>query len=85
MDSVSRKEIYAHIPQHFNLKVRVNGNIKGVNPKDTKLISTECTLQTFGDDATLTARRLRNDICNLETIDGDINIGSYVESGKLRI
>jgi hypothetical protein len=52
--------------------------------KDTKLISKNLSLITKEGD--INARKLRNDICRLETSkSGSIRIGSYLESGDLRI
>ena len=78
-------ELYAHIPQDFNLSVRVTGNIEGTNMKDTKLISKKVYLHTTGDHAHISARRLRNDECKIKTKDGDIRIGSYIETGVLHL
>ena len=73
----------AWVPEDFNLEVEVNGDIAGVNMKDTKLISKKVTLKTRGEDSTITTRRLRNDECTMVTKKGDIKIGSYIETGVL--
>ena len=75
--------MYAHIPQDFNLDIKVKGNIKGMNLKDTKLISSTCKLETIGQTSSIWARRLRNDECQIKTIDGNIVIGSYIETSNL--
>lgn len=33
--------------------------------------------------ASISARRLRNDECTIESIDGDVRVGSYLETGIL--
>ena len=65
--------------------MHVTGNISGINMKDTKLISTKCSLITYGRGAGVSARRLRNDECTINTVGGNIHIGSYIETGKLDI
>lgn len=78
-------DVYAHIPQDFKLSVRVNGDINGINMKDTKLISKRLYLHTTGSTSSISARRLRNEECKIKSIDGDIKIGSYIETGVLRL
>lgn len=53
--------------------------------KDTKLISNFCILKATGPNASIKTRRIRADECHLETLQGDITIGSYVEATKLKI
>ncbi len=65
------------------MDVSVDGNINGVNMKDTKLISTNCKLVTSGVESTVRVRRLRNDDCEIKTVNGNVSVGSYIETGKL--
>lgn len=53
--------------------------------KDTKLVGKRINLQTTGQHSQITSRRLRNERCSLKTIDGDIKIGSYIETGDLML
>eukprot|EP00347_Sterkiella_histriomuscorum_P019042 403343188 len=78
-------DVFAHIPQEFKLSVRVNGDINGVNMRDTKLLSRRIYLQTTGTNSSITTRRLRNEECKIKAIDGDVKIGSYIETGILRL
>ena len=52
--------------------------------KDTKLISNYCRLITEGESS-ISAKRIRSDDCRLQSVNGDISIGSYVESGMVEI
>ena len=78
-------EVYAQVPQDFNVDVKVNGNIQGSNPKDTKLIGKICHLETTGQLSSIKTRRLRNDECTIKTVDGEVRIGSYIETGVLEL
>lgn len=73
-------EVQAWVPEDFNLDVEIErGEIRGVNMKDTKLISKKVRLVT--GKGGFVARRLRNDEC---TIRADrVEIGSYIETGNL--
>lgn len=76
----------AWVPEDFNLHVELNqGNIIGVNMKDTKLLSKRVHFATKGQNALFSARRLRNDECTINTVDGDVSIGSYIETGLLNL
>ncbi|CDW72428.1 UNKNOWN [Stylonychia lemnae] len=84
-DKANYFDLYAHIPQDFNLDVHVNGDITGVNMKDTKLIAKKVHLETTGSNTQIQTRRLRNDECKLKTNDGNILVGSYIETGVLNL
>jgi len=73
--------VHTWVPEDFNLDVSINGDITGVNMKDTKLISKSLSLRS--ESGSIRARRLRNDKCVIEALRGDIDIGSYIESGDL--
>lgn len=53
--------------------------------KDTKLISKIVRLETLAESEGISARRLRNDECYVKAIDGDVVIGSYIETGDLNL
>ena len=67
------------------MEVKVSGEIRGVNMKDTKLISKRLSLVTEGEGSRVKTRRLRNDECTIRTKKGEISIGSYIETGVLRL
>lgn len=77
--------MYAHIPQDFNIDIEVNGEITGLNLGDTKFLGSKARIVTSGVDSSIKARRLRTDDCQIQTIHGDILVGSYVESSNLLI
>ena len=69
----------AHIPQDFNIDVRTNGNILGVNAGDSKLLALKVHLESL--EGTVTARRLKTDDCYLA---GErVQINSSIEAAKL--
>jgi hypothetical protein len=79
-------DVQAWVPEDFNLHVDIiEGDITGVNMKDTKLISSAVSLITRGTHSTIQTKRLRNDLCTLKTIDGDVKIDSYIETGLLHL
>jgi hypothetical protein len=51
--------------------------------KDTKLISKAVRLIT--EQGNINVRKLRNDDCIIKSQDGSIKVGSYLESGELKI
>lgn len=51
------------VPEDFNLDVETTGNIKGVNPGDTKLVAMRVHLAS--SSGTVTARRIKADHCSL--------------------
>jgi hypothetical protein len=59
------------------------GDIVGVNMKDTKLISKAVSFIT--EQGNVNVRKLRNDDCTIKSQNGSIKIGSYLESGELKI
>jgi hypothetical protein len=61
----SHLNLYAHIPQDYNLDIEVTGNIKGLNPGESKFHGSEARLVTTGRESTIEARRLRTDDCFL--------------------
>jgi hypothetical protein len=77
------QDVWAWVPEDFNLDVHIEGNINGVNMKDTKLISKNVSFITEGRDSSVSARRLRNDMCTIKTNHGSVSIGSYIETGEL--
>ena len=66
-NSAQVSDVWAWVPEDFNLHVQVNGNITGINMKDTKLISKNVTLIADGQHSSVSARRLRNDKCCIMT------------------
>ncbi|TNV78736.1 hypothetical protein FGO68_gene2311 [Halteria grandinella] len=79
-------QIQAWLPEDFNLHIHLTrGDITGMNMKDTKLLSKRVHLTTMGQNARVSARRLRNDECTISTVDGDVSIGSYIETGVLKV
>ena len=53
--------------------------------KDTKLIGNYCILKSIGENSIIQAKRIRTDDCQIRAINGNINIGSYIEAGVLDI
>ncbi len=51
--------------------------------KDTKLISKAVRL--ISEQGNVNVRKLRNDDCIIKSQDGSIKVGSYLESGELKI
>ncbi|TNV79073.1 hypothetical protein FGO68_gene16007 [Halteria grandinella] len=79
-------QIQAWLPEDFNLHIHLTkGDITGMNMKDTKLLSKRVHLTTMGQNARVSARRLRNDECTISTVDGIVTIGSYIETGVLKV
>ena len=74
--------VQAWIPEDFNLDIHVSGDITGVNMKDTKLISKGISLVT--DEGSVNVRKARNDECFISAPKG-VKVGSYLESGDLKI
>ena len=81
----SESDVYAWIPEDFNLEVTVEGSITGLSMKDTKLISKQCELITHGVDSPIMLRKLRNDTCVIKALDGPVHVGSYIETGMLQL
>ena len=54
----------AHIPQDFNLDVQTNGNIRGVNPGDSKLLALNIRLHS--ELGAVIVRKMRCDDVNLK-------------------
>ena len=63
----SNLDVYAHIPQDFNLDVHTTGSISGFNQGDSKFLGMQARLVTSGASETISARRLRCDDCFIET------------------
>ena len=40
---------------------------------------------TSGENSEVKARRVRSEECSIETVNGPVNIGSYIEARKLSI
>ena len=51
--------MYAHIPQDFDMDIETNGDINGVNPGDSKLLS--LNLRLVSTDGVVQARRVKAD------------------------
>ena len=81
----SELNMFAHIPQDFNLDLEVNGHIQGVNLGDSKFLGTKARFVTSGEDGQVRARRVRADDCEISTVKGQISIGSYIDAYKLNI
>mmetsp|Transcript_11449 Transcript_11449/g.19363 ORF Transcript_11449/g.19363 Transcript_11449/m.19363 type:complete len:259 (-) Transcript_11449:445-1221(-) len=80
-----RREMFAHVPQDFNLDIEVNGSIRGVNLGDSKFLGSQAKLITRGEDSTIKARRVRTDVCEIEVGRGGLEIGSYLESQDMKV
>ena len=78
-------QVYAHIPQDFNLDIETNGNIKGLNLGDSKFMGSEARLVTTGDDTSISARRFRAEDCHIKSVNGLIEFGSYLEAQDMKM
>lgn len=59
------------------------GHIRGVNLGDSKYLGSHTRFVTHGQNSIVSARRVRTDDCYIKTVNGPIDIGSYVESQTL--
>ena len=71
----------AHVPQDFNFEVCTGGNIRGVNPGDSKLMAMGVKVHSTGGG--VTARRIKVNDCHLEAA-GGVQISSSLEAHHLR-
>jgi len=78
-------QVYAHIPQDFNLDIETNGNIKGLNLGDSKFMGSEARLVTTGEDTSISARRFRAEDAHIKSINGLIEFGSYLEAQDMQM
>lgn len=78
--SLSDGHFIAHIPQDFNLNINTNGDISGVNPGDSKLLTLESTLKTVDGDITL--RRMKTNDCLLRG--NKVHVTSSLEAARLK-
>ena len=76
---------FCHIPQDFNLDIETAGSITGHNEGDSKLLASNVSLHTTGEEATIEARRVRSDLASLKSVNGNIQINSYVETQNLEL
>jgi len=62
------------------LDIETNGSITGINPGDSKFLGSLARFVTTGETSGVSARRVRSDSCKIKTLDGNVLIGSYIES-----
>ena len=70
----------AHIPQDFNIDVQTSGEIIGVCPGDSKLLS--LTVRLESELGGVTARKMRCDECDIKA-HNQVQIISSLEAGQL--
>jgi len=71
---------YAHIPEDFNLDLETYGNIVGACQGPTKYVGSIARFIGSGTQSTIDIRKVRSDTLEMKTIDGAINVGSYIEA-----
>jgi len=62
------------------LDIETNGSISGVNPGDSKFLGSQARFVTTGEESGVFAKRVRTDSCEIVTVNGPIQIGSYIEA-----
>ena len=67
------------------MDIETNGSIVGVNPGDSKFLGSQARFVTRGESSEVRARRVRSDSCEIQTLNGNVLIGSYIESRTLSI
>jgi hypothetical protein len=82
-DILEKKDVYAYIPQDFNLDIETTGHINGICPGDTKLIALEINLKSMFES--IMCRKARADICTLNAENGAVSFSSSLESQRLDV
>ena len=78
-------DVYAHIPEDFNLDIETTGDITGMSLNYTKFLGDLARLVSTGQHSSIRASKIRTDVCEISNNEGDVDIKSYVEAFDLRI